>query len=271
MKPFFAIAYCVFLASCSSTIRTGIMRTEPLIASAESVQSRLYQQVVNSESLVDYDLLVENPNLLEEAYSQIVERSPDSHPSDFSMEREAFAYWLNAYNIATIYGVVKAYPIHSVRDYKPASVYSLISGGGFFAAQKFVFGGKAYSLYALENDLIRKRFDDPRLHFALNCASIGCPDLAQTPYMAKTLDQQLERQTRAFINSSKGLQIDHEAREIQISSIFKWYAEDFQKDGQSVLDYITDYYSDQAVLQSARTDGYTLKYLDYDWSLNKQK
>ncbi len=275
MKPFLALSCGIVLSaltvSCSSTVRTGIMRTDAVVrVSDESVQSRLYREIVNDESLVDYDALVRNPELLEKAYTQITERSPDSHPSDFSSSDEAFAYWLNAYNIATIYGVVKAYPINSVQDFKPFSLYSLIPGGGFFAAQKFVFGGQSHSLYALENNVIRKRFDDPRLHFALNCASIGCPDLSQEPYSARHLNKQLDRQARAFINSPKGLQIDHEAKEIRISSIFDWYAEDFQTDEQSVLDYVANYYSSKDELISARENGYGLSYLEYDWSLNRQ-
>lgn len=233
-------------------------------------QSALLRQAVDEKSLVDYQALVASPARLIVAYQSISQLSPDSHPGEFANEEERFAYWLNAYNVATIYGVVEAHPIRSVRDVRPASILSVFPGGGFFAAQKFLFGGAAYSLYEVENKIIRERFDDPRLHFALNCASIGCPDLAPEPFQASKLEDQLERQTRLFINSPKGLVIDDAKKEIQLSAIFDWYREDFEKDGKTVLDYVSEYVTERSAFQKARQDGYTLVFLDYDWALNSQ-
>lgn len=271
MKVNFRIALsalgCIALVSCSSVVRPpkAISATQP------DVQTRLLKQAVNENSLVDYQGLQTSPALINQAYAEIAQRSPDSHPQDFATEDERFAYWLNAYNIATIYAVTQIYPIDSVRDHKPLSALSLINGGGFFAAQKFVFGGKAMSLHALENQLIRKRFSDPRLHFALNCASIGCPDLARVPYRASILNEQLEHQTIAFINSDKGMQIDDAAREIRLSSIFTWYAEDFVDGKKTAIDYVAKYYKNKKRLAAARQKGYTVTFLDYDWGLNEQK
>lgn len=266
-----ASAAVTLLSSCTSVLRPPSQAvSQAKSKSSVELQKAVFKQAVNSKALVDYASLAESPAAINAAYADIARRSPDSNPEDFPTEESRFAYWMNAYNIATIYGVVEAYPIDSVRDVKPVSVFTLFAGGGFFVAQKYVFGGDSYSLYNLENKVIRERFSDPRLHFALNCASIGCPDLAPEPFTAANLERLLERQTRGFINSDKGVVIDLQAKEIRLSSIFNWYREDFEKDGVTLLDYVSGYYSDRSALAKARKDGYELAFLEYDWSLNKQ-
>ena len=222
---------------------------------------------VDSDGKVDYSSLIQSPAAINHEYELITQRSPDSHPSDFPTEKDRLAYWLNAYNISVIYGVTQLYPIDSVQDHRPVSLYSLISGGGFFAAQKFTYGGKRLNLYTVENKIIRKRFDDPRIHFGLNCASTSCPDLASQPFRKDTVDQQLDQLTKSFINSPKALVINHETKEIQLSAIFKWYEKDFQP---NALAYIKPYLENSSELHKAQTEGYTVSYLPYDWSLNKQ-
>lgn len=259
----------LFCASCTSVVRPPDSFVS-VSRSSSRIQQDLLKQVVDEQSRVDYRKLAAAPETLNEAYSEIALRSPDSHPESFPSDEEKFAYWLNAYNVATIYGVMQFYPIDSVRDAKPPSLLSIFPGGGFFAAQKFIFGGERYSLYKLENGIIRERFDDARLHFALNCASVGCPDLAREPFQAGQLDEQLERQTRLFINSPKGHLLDHSEKKIRLSAIFDWYREDFEKNGVTVLDYVERYLTDAKPFQEARKNGYELAFLDYDWSLNTQ-
>jgi len=282
---YIAMLSLMVLPSCTSTLRpSSYSKTAitPVLLTSENQEKRtsdLLTKAVNKQGLVDYPSLVKSPEELNTIYANIAAQSPDSHPTAYPNEKAKFAYWLNAYNSTTLYAVVKAYPIKSVRDHKPASLYSLVKGGGFFAAQKFLFGNKAYSLYQLENSLIRKRFSDPRLHFALNCASIGCPDLLDEAYQESKLHAQLDQQTRAFINSEKGFQIDHDTKTIQISAIFDWYESDFisflTKEGvhsPEILDYLAPYLEKAKgkELQKARSQNYKLDYLPYDWSLNQQ-
>ncbi len=255
----------LLLGSCAST-STSLSTSEMKKEKSVSIPS-LWSQV-DAQGLVNYHALVDRPEVINSEYEKVTLKSPDSHPEDFPHEGDRFAYWLNAYNVAAIYGVTKIYPIQSVRDHRVFSFYSLFPGGGFFAAQKFTFGGERYSLYALENRLIRKRFDDPRLHFGLNCASISCPDLARKPFAGRTLDRQLDRLTRRFVNSPKGVQIDEESQEIRISAIFDWYAEDFDFDP---ISFIAPYFEDASALRLAQAQGYRVVYLPYDWSLNAQR
>ena len=232
---------------------------------------------VSAEGLVDYTAVKANPEELESIYAQVSRFSPENAPELFATKEERFAYWLNAYNIAVIKGVNEHYPIESVLAVKPFSVFSLIKKGGFFVGQKFVFGGQNLNLYKVENGVIRKGFVDPRLHFALNCASESCPTLAREAYQGKRLEEQLEKQTRAFINSPRAYRIDKGQKQIALSKLFDWYKKDFveelNKSGNptaNVLDYLEKYLDGGSLsaFKQARQQGYQVTFQSYDWSLN---
>lgn len=278
----FALVFGLFFTNnCGLTVRPNGQIVE---ATGDGVSLRLeqdWQQLlsnhVTSEGTVDYRAIVEQPDELNTVYSQVAQLSPDSHPELFSSEEQRFSYWLNAYNIAVLRAVVEHYPIESVLAVKPFSPFSLIDKGGFFVGQKFIFGSKTTNLYDLEKKLIRKRFPDPRLHFALNCASKGCPQLPREAFQAAKLEEQLERETRKFMNSERAYQIDHEKSQVRVSSIFDWYQKDFvdflAKEGEpegTVLDYMERYLDEDHLqeFREARQQGYAQEFLEYDWSLN---
>lgn len=232
-------------------------------------------QHVDENGRVDYKAIQANPTELNAIYHQIELSSPDAHPQAFPTENERFAYWINAYNIAAMKAVVDNYPIGSVHDVSGLSIYAFFDGGVFFAGIKHKFGGKKWNLYKLEQKLIRKRFHDPRLHFALNCASIGCPELPQEAFQAAKLDQQLDTETRDFMNDKRKFRIDEQKKEIQVSSLFDWYKKDFLKpktDASDILDYIEPYLNEtsQAALREARQKGFAVAFIEYDWGLNDQ-
>lgn len=256
----------LLLISSITLLFSSCATPPPAISSALPVSKNLWSYI-DGDSKVDYQALAKSPIAINNEYAKIALSSPDSHPQLFPTRNDRLAYWLNAYNISVIYAVTQLHPIESVQDHRPFSPYSLISGGGFFAAQKFTYGGKRHNLYTVENKIVRKRFNDPRIHFGLNCASTSCPDLAQKPFQASTVDQQLDQLTKKFINSPKGVTINHQTKEIQLSAIFKWYAKDFQP---SAVAYITPYLEDSTEIVRAQAQGYTVSYLPYDWSLNKQ-
>ena len=235
---------------------------------------------VSAEGLVNYEGVVADSEELEKIYAQVARFSPENSPQLFTTEEERFAYWLNAYNIAAIRGVSERYPIASVLDVKPFSVFSLVKKGGFFVGQKFVFGGQKMHLYKLENVVIREGFGDPRLHFALNCASESCPPLSREAFQGARLEEQLDKLTRDFVNSARAYQIDDDKKEIALSEIFDWYREDFvepsAKDGEvkgEVLDYLEKYLraNKLSAFKQARQQGYQLTYQPYDWSLNDSR
>ncbi|MCP4343392.1 MAG: DUF547 domain-containing protein [Desulfobulbaceae bacterium] len=193
-----------------------------------SSYARLLEKYVDEKGRVDYRKLLENQEDLDHFYSQIATYSPDSHPYLFPDENAQLAYWINSYNSTVIKGVVLYYPIESVTDVAPPKLlFFLPSKSGFFFFQRFTYGGVEASLYYLENRVVRSRFFDPRFHFALNCASMSCPQLPRKPFYPETLDEQLNKEAAKFINSNNNVRYDETKNTLYLSLIFDWYEEYF--------------------------------------------
>ena len=180
---------------------------------------------------------------------------------------ERLAYWINAYNAFTIKLILRRYPkIKSIKDIP-----------GRWDRREWTAGGKTYSLGEIEHQILRKRFNEPRIHFAIVCASKSCPDLPSEAYTAKRLDRQLTAAAKRFLaDTKKGLQTRREKgflwghnNYVYLSSIFNWFAEDFEKHGGSVIAFIKPYVSKkQRAFLEKHKDDFSIRYLDYDWSLN---
>ena len=277
----------LFLMGCilvgCTTIKPVIMDkppVEPKIFSNEHFD-RLLQKHVNERGLVNYGALQEDSHDLEDYYYQITTYSPDSHPELFPDEKHKLAYWINAYNAGAIKTVMTYYPISSVLDVKQPGIFFFLSDkSGFFFFQRLTFGGKSTSLYYLENQVIRKRFNDPRIHFAVNCASIGCPRLPRQSFSGQSLDQQLDNEARFFLTEERNFRIDHDEKVIYLSSIFKWYETDFTTwyttnfpgRTSNLLSYIELYLTPETLEELKRVGNrYSLRFIPYDWGLNDQK
>lgn len=274
------------LAGCSTSIEPP--RHEPSAnPSGENVFShQLLDQVlskyVDGAGRVDYRELQAHPEDLDRYYAQIAACSPDSHPERFPDEPSRFAYWINAYNAAVLKTVITYYPIDSVSDVSGPPLSGLVSPQiGFFYFQKLTFGGLKINLYNLEHEIIRARFPDPRLHFAINCASAGCPRLPQRAFHGDGLDDRLEAEARLFVNEPRNLRIDEATQTMHLSSIFDWYREDFlallrqrypQNPTPDLLDYARLYLTPGRLeaLDQAEAQGYRLQFVAYDWRLNDQ-
>ena len=238
------------------------------------------QRFVDESGRIDYAALKKDPQELEDYYQLIAAYSPDSHPDLFPTDDHRLAYWINAYNAAVIKTVITHYPIESVTDVRPpAALFFLPSKSGFFVFQKPIVGGYQTSLYHLENGVIRKRFSDPRIHFALNCASLGCPRLPRQAFSADTLDSQLDRETRIFVAEHRNVRIDYQNKTIVLSEIFKWYEDDFtdwyrqnHPDHPANLTNYIALYLDSEKAKELKTieKHFTVLFTPYDWRLNDQ-
>ena len=154
---------------------------------------RVLERDVDARGRVDYPGLKQHEGDLDRYFRLLAAFSPDSTPEFFPTETARLAYWINGYNAAPIKTVLHYYPIESVLDVKrPTLLFFFPGKSGFFYFQRASFGGKRYSLYHLENKIIRDRFNEPRIHFALNCASTGCPVLPRKAFSAENLDAELE-------------------------------------------------------------------------------
>jgi hypothetical protein len=252
----------------------------PHVFSHESFD-KVLQRFTDDQGLVNYTALKEDSRYLERYYHLISTYSPDSHPDLFPTENHKLAYWINAYNATAIKIALNYYPISNVLDVKPPAVFFLLPDkSGFFVFQRLTYGGKTTNLYYLENRVIRKRFQEPRVHFALNCAALGCPRLPRSSFIGEMLERQLDQETRKFLSEERNYRIDHEKKAIFLSSIFKWYEKDFlswyqdrfPKRNTTLLDYIALYLSeDKAEELKKNAAGYRIRFIPYDWGLNNQK
>ncbi|WP_235295897.1 DUF547 domain-containing protein [Portibacter marinus] len=171
-----------------------------------------------------------------------------SHPVQGSWSRnEQLAYWINAYNAFTVKLILDHYPVQSIRD---------ISNGEPWDKKWIELGGQTYSLNQIENEIIRPQFNEPRIHFAVNCAAQSCPPLANKAFTADNMNSLLEKQTKSFINNDKYNKI--QKKKIEVSKIFDWYGKDFD-DKIAFLNK----YSDTKIDADA-----AISYTEYDWSLN---
>jgi hypothetical protein len=198
-------------------------------------------------------------------------------------EKEKIAFWINAYNGLTLEAIINNYPI------KPSITKSLLYPKnsirqipGVWDSLLFEVIGKKITLDEIEHKVLRKQFSEPRIHMALVCAAMGCPPLRNEPYVGDKLDEQLDDQTRRFLSNKEKFSIDRSNNRVYLSSIFKWFGEDFinaygtdqkfSKHSQAeraVLNFISRYLdlSDREFLENGK---YTIEYLTYDWSLNEQ-
>ncbi len=161
------------------------------------------------------------------------------------------AFWINAYNISVIRGIIDNYPIKSPLD-----------KAGFFDKTKHDLGGKNITLNDIEHKLLRGQFNDARFHFVLVCGALGCPPLISQVYLPNTLDAQLEKQTKIAINGSF-IRVNAKKKRVQGSEILKWYKEDFVKDG-SEIDFLNKYRKEKI------PENFKLSYFPYNWNINKQ-
>lgn len=174
------------------------------------------------------------------------------------------AFWINAYNAVTMKGILREYPTSSIRNHTAKFI-----GYNIWKDLQLVVQGRAYSLDQIEHEILRK-MGDPRIHFAIVCASIGCPPLRNEAYTADQLDEQLTANAKAFFADPAKFQYDSARRTVSVSPILKWFAEDFGDDQAERMRRIAPFLPDAAAQRLAQSGRVRVTYLDYDWELNDQ-
>lgn len=253
MQPILLAALVVGCSACGGVVKpkTSIPDAElkALTAFDYSGWTTLLKTYVNDKGQVDYPKLKANREPLDRFVSQIGAVGPKTRPELFKTDADKLAYYINAYNALTMFNVVNRYPeIKSVIDSKV----------DFFVLTDFLVDGEPLDLYGLENDVVRKQFNEPRIHFALNCASVGCPQLPAEPFLPATLEAQLKRETDKFLHETRNVELKD--GKVIISEILKWYAEDFKP---SPLAWIRKTAPDLNLPENA-----PVSHRAYDWALN---
>ncbi|MCZ6521430.1 MAG: DUF547 domain-containing protein [Bacteroidetes bacterium] len=217
--------------------------------------TNLLQKHVDDRGWVDYRGFQEDRNQFNEYLKELSYQDPDKWQGS---KEQQMAFWINAYNAFTIQLILDHYPVNSIRDIGGKIQIPRISSPW---DMKFIeIGGKKYDLNNIEHGILRKEFNDPRIHFAVVCASFSCPRLRNEAYSADNLELQLEEDAHIFINDSTRNSIQSD--KLWLSKIFSWYKGDFTR-GQSLISFLNQY-TDIEVSGKAKID-----YMPYNWRLNE--
>jgi len=233
---------------------------------------------VDGRGMVDYTALKQNRGPLDAFVNKMA--SLDRSVYDKWTDKEKVAFWINAYNSLTLRAIIDHYPIKP--SFLPSFRFpknSIRQIPRVWDKLQFKVMGREMTLDAIEHDTLRANFTEPRIHMALVCAAMGCPPLRNEPYTGERLDSQFDNQTARFLKDPDKFRIDRTGGYVYLSSIFKWFGEDFIKTyrtdkfadrgatEKSVLNFVTGYLKgrDKDFLESGN---YQIVYLAYDWTLN---
>ncbi len=204
---------------------------------------------------VNYKKLAKDP-----MYEMLVKELEGTSLSKLKTREEKLAFWINVYNIMAAKMVVDHYPVKSIKD----------AGSLFRSVWKKDVGtvaGKTRTLDEIEHEILRK-MGEPRIHVAIVCASVSCPDIRPDVYTAKDLNRQLDEQVTLFLaNSQKGLRLDERQKKLYLSSIFKWFKEDFESKG-GVVTFLAPY-APESAKGKLTSNRLSIVYMDYNWGLNE--
>jgi len=246
------VGAAVLLAGCSIVPRS-FHPIEPLAPhdfSHQTFDDLLRAHV--ADGAVDYPGLASDPRL--PAYLQQLDRID---PNGLPTREDRLVFWINAYNAFAIKGILDGY-----------SPRTLIGRYRYFIGRGYGVGGETINLYDLEQKLLIPDFREPRIHFAIVCASRSCPRLRPEAYQTSRLDAQLDDSARTFINDSGRNRFDRDRKVAVLSMIFKWFEADFAAEAGSLLGYVRRYVTDPELARDLETSSYRVEFLEYDWQLN---
>ncbi len=243
------LLFLLLLQPCSLILAQGK-------SPSHSLFNKLLAKNVSSDGRVNYKGFAKD-SLEFNQYLKILSSNP---PNEKTWTREEqMAYWVNAYNAFTIKLITRYYPLKSIKDIGSSIQIPFVNTP--WDVKFIVIGKDKMDLNNIEHGILRKKFNDPRIHMVLVCASKSCPVLLNEAYDPRRLDEQLTKQTKIFLEDVKRNKVA--ADQAQLSMIFKWYAMDFDKNGNSVRSFINSYSTKKI---NSETE---ISYLDYDWNLNE--
>jgi hypothetical protein len=215
--------------------------------------TELLKKHVSAKGQVNYKGFIKDSLLLNQYLKQLSDNAPQNSWS----REDQLAYWINAYNAFTVQLIIRNYPLKSIKDIGSKVKIPFVNTPWDL---KFIrIGKEKFDLNNIEHSILREKFKEPRIHFAIVCASVSCPRLLNEAYEGHKLNQQLDAQSRDFINEKSRNIIT--ANAVQFSQIFNWFRGDFTRNG-TLTDFINRY-SNVKINKNAR-----ISFLDYNWNLN---
>ena len=222
---------------------------------AQDFSDREFAQVLAAhvkDGWVDYGAIAHD-----QRFSDYLRQLDRVDPNRLPTREERLAFWINAYNAFAIKGILDGY-----------SPLTLFGRYRYFIGQDHRVGGVTINLYDLERKLLIPEFREPRLHFAIVCASMSCPKLQSHVYTGNQLEAQMEESAKTFINDPTKNRYDRERKIASLSMIFKWFEEDFVAHSGSLMNYVKQYLIDPSLARELETTPYAVQFIEYDWRLN---
>ena len=250
----------LLLGGCSTLVQIPdeTAHAAVTLSEAETGYARVLEQYVNERGQVAFEALRDDDSsasglpALERYVSVIGRTSLDS----FATREARLAHLINAYNALSMYNVIAS---------GIPETHAGLAKVRFFVTRQFLIGSKPLSLYAFENDIVRK-LSEPRVHFALNCSAVSCPVLPRKLFTAANLNQELDRETRAFFARPENLRVDDASRTIFFNEILSFYTEDFvPRHAPTLIDYVARYGNRELPRD------YTIAFTPYDWTVANQR
>ncbi len=243
--------YTISVTDQNGCLSTDNFTIEPGAPAVVPFSHDLFDQLLSehvNNGVVNYNGFISDESQLDMYIDLLSNNVPQNSWSD----NKKLAYWINAYNAHAIKIVIDNWPLNSIMDISQ-------SGNNAFDIPFISLGSNTYSLNNIENDIIRVQFNEPRIHFAVNCAAKSCPKLLNYAYTESNLQNSLQQNTIAFINDAFYNTIS--SNSVEVSQLFNWYGVDFTQNG-SVIDYLNQYSN------TSINTGATVDFKFYDWSLN---
>ncbi len=238
-----------------------VYATMPLERIDHSDWGRLLKTYVDDDGMVNYRDWGASPADRQRLEQYLAQLSTGETTSRTSSDAR-LAFWINAYNAVTIHGILREYPTSSIRNHT-----ATVIGYNIWKHLQLYVDSEPYSLNHIEHELLRK-MDDPRIHFAIVCASVSCPRLLNEAYTPDRVQKQLESNARDFFGRRRNFQ--HQSRQMQLSSILQWFRIDFGGSQAERLQQIAKWLPSDQAQEAARSGRVKVHYMDYNWNLNEQ-
>jgi uncharacterized protein DUF547 len=267
IRGFVVASLACFLAVPACSRAEDLFANKPCAGKSPAVDGKfdpsaldaLLKRYVDAQGKVDYRTWKEKDSATLDAF---VETAGCVDPAALASDDERLAYFIDVYNAVTIQAILHFYPTKSIREHTSET-------GGFNVWKNFLFRtpAKTYSLDAIENEVLRK-MGEPRIHFGIVCASIGCPKLRNEAYVGSRVRDQLQEQGVAFFSDPTKFRLD--GSRVLVSPILNWFGGDFGADEAARLKFVSRFVGEPAKSALAK-GGLKIEFQDYDWSLNEQK
>lgn len=253
MKKILLLIAALVLSGCAAVQRPSL-NTSPAGPPPYDAWARVLDKYVDNQGRVNFSGIAKDRADLDRFVAYVYDVGPNNQPQLFPTPDHVLAYHLNAYNALAMHKVIEAGFPDSLAGLKKV---------GFFYLGKVQVGGESISLYDYENKVIRT-LGEPRVHFALNCMSVGCPRLPREPFLPEKVNAQLDREAKLFFSESRNITVDNNAKVLRLSEILKFYTGDFLAKAPSLAAFANRYRDNKA------PENYTVEFIPYDWTINRQ-